>query len=149
MSLGYYEDWSKAVLGRRRRVRARDWKAPRRWMDRTDQKLGACKAWILGGSAGDSADHPCIVFLTNRALYIDVRPYEGGTPGLIVAPFHMIARCEIGRNDVGGTRLAFILDTRRNQSRDELRSIAVDLARLRHGAAFGELVVNAIGARTG
>ena len=87
MSLGYYEDWSKAVLGRRRRVRARDWKAPRRWMDRTDQKLGACKAWILGGSAGDSADHPCIVFLTNRALYIDVRPYEGGTPGLIVAPF--------------------------------------------------------------
>src|SRR5512132_3180607 len=80
---------------------------PRRLMDRTDKELGACKAWILGGSAGDSADQPCIVFLTNRALYVDVRPYEGGTPGLIVAPFHMIANCEIGRNDIGGTRLDF------------------------------------------
>lgn len=146
MSLGYYEDWSKAVLGRRRRVRARDWKAPRRWMDRTDKKLAACKAWLLGGPAGDSADEPCIVFLTNRALYVDVRPYEGRNPGLIVAPFHMIANCEIGRTDVGGTRLAFILDARAKQNRAELRSIAVDLPR-RHGAAFGQLVVKTVGAR--
>jgi len=149
MSLGYYEDWSKSVLGRRRRVRARDWKAPRRWMDRTDKRMAACKAWILGGSAGDAADHPCIVFLTNRALYIDVRPYEGGTRGLIVAPFHMIARCETGRNDVGGTRLAFILDTRRNGSAAEPRSIAVDLPRHRRGAAFGRLVVETVGPRAG
>lgn len=147
MSLGYYEDWSKTVLGRRRRVRARDWKAPRRFMDRTDKKLGACKAWILGGSAGDSADQPCIVFLTNRALYVDVWPYDGGTPGLIVAPFHMIAKCEIGRNDVGGTRLDFILDTKGNQNPAELRSIALDLPRDRHGAAYGRLVVNTVGAR--
>lgn len=147
MSLRYYEDWSKAVLGRRRRVRARDWKAPRRLMDRTDKELGACKAWILGGSADDPADHPCIVFLTNRALYVDVRPYEGGTPGLIVAPFRMIARCESERTDVGGTRLAFVLDTKGNQNRAELRSIAVDLPRDRHGAAFGQLVVNTVGAR--
>jgi hypothetical protein len=141
MSLGYYEDWSKAVLGRRRRVRARDWKAPRRLMDQTDKNLGACKAWLLGGSVDDSADQPCIVFLTNRALYVDVWPYEGGTPGLIVAPFHMIANCGIERNDVGGTRLAFILDTKGNQNPAELRSIAVDLPRGRHGAAFGQLVV--------
>jgi hypothetical protein len=147
MSLGYYEDWSKAVLGRRRRVRARDWKAPRRLMDRTDKELGACKAWILGGSAGDSADQPCIVFLTNRTLYVDVRPYEGGTPGLIVAPFHMIANCEIERNDIGGTRLDFILDTKGNHNQADLRSIAVDLPRDRHGAAFGQLVVNTRGAR--
>ena len=149
MSLGYYEDWSKTVLGRRRRVRARDWKAPRRWMDRTDKELGACKAWILGGSAGESADHPCIVFLTNRALYVDVRPYEGGTPGLVVAPFRMIAECEIVRNDVGGTRLAFMLDTRGNQNPAELRSIAVDLPRNRRGAAFGRLVVETVGPRAG
>jgi hypothetical protein len=146
MSLGYYEDWSKAVLGRRRRVRARDWKAPRALMDRTDKELGACKGWILGGSVGDQ---PCIVFLTNRALYVDVWPYEGGTPGLIVAPFHMIAKCEIGGNDVGGTRLAFILDTRGNHNPAQLRSIAVDLPRDRHGAAFGQLVVNTVGARAG
>ena len=149
MSLRYYEDWSKAVLGRRRRVRARDWKAPRRLMDRTDKELGACKAWILGGSAGEPEDQPCIVFLTNRALYVDVRPYAGGTRGLIVAPFHMIADCEIAPNDVGGTRLAFILDTRANQNRGQLRSIAVDLPRHRHGAAFGQLVVNTVGARAG
>ena len=149
VSLGYYEDWSKGVLGRRRRVRARDWKAPRGLMDRTDKELGACKAWILGGSVGDSTDQPCIVFLTNRALYVDVWPYEGGTPGLIVAPFHMIAKCEIERNDVGGTRLAFILDTKANQNPAELRSIAVDLPRDRHGAAFGQLVVNTVGARAG
>jgi hypothetical protein len=145
MSVGYYEDWSKAVLGRRRRVRARDWKAPRRWMDRTDKELGACKAWILGGSVGDSAEQPCIVFLTNRALYVDVWPYEGGTPGLIVAPFRMIAKCEIERNDVGGTRLAFLLDTKANHPAG-LRSIAVDLPRDRHGAAFGQLVVKTVGA---
>ena len=149
MSLRYYEDWSKAVLGRRRRVRARDWKAPRRWMDRTDKRLWACKAWILGGPIGDSADQPCIVFLTNRALYVDVWPYEGGTPGLIVAPLHMIAKCGIERNDVGGTRLAFILDTKGNRYAAEPRSIAVDLPRDRHGAAFGQLVVNAVGARAG
>jgi hypothetical protein len=147
MSLGYYEDWSKAVLGRRRRVRARDWKAPRRLMDRTEKRLRACKAWILGGSAGDSADQPCIVFLTNRALYVEVWPYEGGNPGLIVAPFHMIAKCGIERNDGGGTRLAFILDTKGNQNPAELRSIAVDLPRGRHGAAFGQLVVDTVGAR--
>lgn len=141
MSLGYYEDWSKAVLGRRRRVRARDWKAPRRLMDRTDKEVGACKAWILGGSVGDSADQPCVVFLTNRALYVDVWPYEGGSPGLIVAPFQLIAKCGIERNDVGGTRLAFILDTKGNRNAVELRSIAVDLPRDRHGAAFGQLVV--------
>jgi hypothetical protein len=116
-------------------------------MDRTDKKLGACKAWILGGPADDSADQPCIVFLTNRALYVDVRPYEGRTPGLIVAPFHMIAKCEIGRNDVGGTRLAFILDRRRNQKAAELRSMAVDLPRHRRGAAFGRLVVETVGPR--
>jgi hypothetical protein len=149
MSLGYYEDWSKAVLGRRRRVRARDWKAPRRSMDRTDKELGACKAWILGGSVGDSAYQPCIVFLTNRALYVDVRPYEGGTPGLIVAPFHVIATCGIEPNDVGGTRLAFILDTKGNQNPAELRRIAIDLPRDRHGAAFGQLVVNTVEAHTG
>jgi hypothetical protein len=149
MSLGYYEDWSKAVLGRRRRVRARDWKAPRRFMDRTDKELGACKAWLLGGSVGDSAYQPCIVFLTNRALYVDVWPYEGGTAGLIVAPFHMIATCGIERNDVGGTRLAFILDTKGNQNPAELRSIAVDLPRDRRGAAFGQLVVNTVEARAG
>jgi len=118
-------------------------------MDRTDKELGACKAWILGGSVGDSTDQPCIVFLTNRALYVDVWPYEGGTPGLIVAPFHMIAKCEIERNDVGGTRLAFILDTKANQNPAELRSIAVDLPRDRHGAAFGQLVVSTVGARAG
>jgi hypothetical protein len=146
MSLGY-DDWSKAVLGRRRRVRARDWKAPRRLMDRTDQELGACKAWILGGSVGDSADQPCIVFLTNRAVYVDVWPYEGGTPGLIVALFQLIAECGIGRNDAGGTRLVFILDTRGNQNPAELRSIAIDLPRDRHGAAFGQLVVKTVGAR--
>ena len=149
MSLGYYEDWSKTVLGKRRRVRARAWKAPRRLMDRTDKELGACKAWILGGSVDDSAYQPCIVFLTNRALYVDVRPYDGGTPGLIVAPFHMIANCEIGRNDIGGTRLDFILDTKGNQNPAELRSIAIDLPRDRHGAAYGQLVVNAVGARAG
>jgi hypothetical protein len=147
MSLRYYEDWSKAVLGRRRRVRARDWKAPRRLMDRTDQELGACKAWILDGSVGDSADQPCVVFLTNRALYVDVWPYEGGSPGLIVAPFRLIAKCGIERNDVGGTRLAFILDTKGNRNAAELRSIAVDLPRDRHGAAFGQLVVNTVGTR--
>jgi hypothetical protein len=149
MSLRYYEDWSKAVLGRRRRVRARDWKAPRRLMDRTDKKLGACKAWILGGSVDDSSDQPCVAFLTNRALYIDVWPYEGGSPGLIVALFQRIAKCGIERNDVGGTRLAFILDTKGNRNAAELRSIAVDLPRDRHGAAFGQLVVNAVGARAG
>jgi hypothetical protein len=149
MSLGYYEDWSKTVLGRRRRVRSRDWKAPRRLMDRTDKELRACKAWILGGSAGDSTVQPCIVFLTTRALYVDVRPYEGGTPGLIVAPFHMIAKCEIERNDVGGTRLAFVLDTKRNQNPAERRSIAVDLPRGKHGAAFGQLVIDAVGPRAG
>ena len=149
MSLRYYEDWSKAVLGRRRRVRARDWKAPRRVMDRTDKELGACKAWILGGSVDDSSDQPCVVFLTNRALYVDVWPYEGGSPGLIVAPFHLIAKCGIERNDVGGTRLAFILDTKGNQNAAELRSIAVDLPRDRRGAAFGQLVVDTVGPRAG
>jgi hypothetical protein len=149
MSLGYYEDWSKAVLGRRRRVRARDWKAARRWMDRTDKALGARKAWILGGSAGDAEDQPCIVFLTNRALYVEVRPYEGRTPGLIVAPFHMIATCEIGGNDVGGTRLAFLLDTKGRQNPAGLRSIAVELPRGRRGAAFGRLVVDTVGPRAG
>jgi hypothetical protein len=53
----------------------------------------------------------------------------------------MIAKCEIGRNDVGGTRLAFILDTKGDQNPAELRSIAVDLPRDRHGAALGQLVV--------
>jgi hypothetical protein len=110
-------------------------------MDRTDKDLGACKAWLLGGPVDDSADQPCIVFLTNRVLYVDVWPYEGGTPGVIVAPFHMIANCGIERNDVGGTRLAFILDTKGNQNPAEPRSIAVDLPRGRHGAAFGQLVV--------
>jgi hypothetical protein len=148
MSLGY-DDWSRAVLGRRRRVRARDWRAPRRLMDRTDKELGACKGWVLGGSVGNSADEPCIVFLTNRALYVDVWPYEGRRPGLIVAPFHMIAECGIERNDVGGTRLAFILDTKGNQNPAELRCVAVDLPRDRHGAAFGQLVVNTVGARPG
>jgi hypothetical protein len=82
-------------------------------------------------------------------LYVDVRPYDGGTPGMIVAPFRMIAECEIGRNDVGGTRLAFILDMRGNQNPAELRSIAVDLPRDRRGTAFGKLVVNTVGARAG
>jgi len=45
------------------------------------------------------------------------RQIDGNAPQLgqvlmIVAPFHMIARCGIELNDVGGTRLAFIVDTK-------------------------------------
>src|SRR5436190_11902628 len=57
------------------------------------QRAGGVQGVILGGPVGDSADQPCVVFLTNRALYVDVWPYEGGSPGLIVAPFRLIAEC--------------------------------------------------------
>ena len=140
-----YEDWSKAVLGRSRRVGAEDWAATRALMHRTDKEVGACKGWALGASVGDSVDQPCIVFLTDHALYVDVRPQTLADPELIVAPFHMIEKCGTGRNDVGGTRLVFILDTKGKQVPGDLRGIGVDLPRGRHGAAFGQLVVDTVG----
>lgn len=37
-----------------------------------EERMGAENGWFIGSAGG--SDHPCTVFLTNSAIYIDVRP---------------------------------------------------------------------------
>ena len=130
MSLRYYEDWSKAVLGRRTRP-GQGLEGPASVDGSDGPRAGGVQGvdsrWQV---VGDSVDQPCVVFLTNRALYVDVWPYEGGTRAGSLHHFDLVAQSA----ESTGTTLAALASpsssTRRaDRDRADLRSIAVDLPR--------------------
>jgi hypothetical protein len=116
-------------------------------LDSEEREVDASDGWIVGRTVGDSVDHPCSVFLTDRTIYVEVRPQTIlPEPELIAAPFADVLRCGIAPNHIGGTRLMFIFDpTGRREDEDKFRGIGIDLPRGRGGATFGQRVVDTVG----
>lgn len=106
-----------------------------------ERRLGASHGW----SIDDGIDHPCGVYLTDRALYVDVRPDTLARRETISIPFWSIGRCGVGRSDTGAPRLVVVFDLEGQRDPVDARGVGVDLPRGRAGRTFGALVTATIG----
>lgn len=148
-----YEDWASDILGPGPEASADEWEVVER-IGPGDKRLGSCKGWIMGACVGTpDVDHPCIVFLTEYAIYADVHPQTlGASPEVIVAPLYSIGKCGLGANDVGGTRMVIVFDsTGQPLSLDgpepdpsRFRAIGVDLPRGQVGESFGRQLMTLV-----
>lgn len=121
-----------------REVPEPDWELIEGHLDEDEAEIDACKGWIIGGSV----DHPCAVYLTDRSIYVDVRPDASLTGSETIGiPFTTIGRCGVAASDLGTPRLAIVFDPRGESDPDNLRAVGVDLRPEHLGWEFGQLVV--------
>ncbi len=115
-----------------------DWGHVRSHMG-AEQPIATSAGWFIG----NGIDHPCGVYLTDAALYVDVRP-DASLVGFetISAPFHSWSQSGVGRSDRGAPRLVVVFDPVGRSQESDIRGIAVDLPR-KTGAAFGAIVSEA------
>jgi hypothetical protein len=98
-------------LFKRKATPSVSWEKVRPHLDSEEREIDASDGWIVGRAVGDSVDHPCSVFLTDRTIYVDVRPQTlMPEPELIAAPFRDVLKIGVAANHVGGTRLMFVFD---------------------------------------
>jgi hypothetical protein len=132
-------------LFKRKATPSVSWEKVRPHLDGEEREIDASDGWIVGRAVGDSVDHPCSVFLTDRTIYVDVRPQTlMPEPELIAAPFRDVLKIGVAANHVGGTRLIFVFDTVGRRDEGDFRPIGVDLPPGRGGANFGQRVVNTV-----
>ena len=134
-------DWSAEILGESPDVIDDDWALVRDNFVDDEAQIFAVKAcakrrldrepWI---------DQPCLVFLTDRAVYVAVRPQTFTESYEIAIPFDHILRCGAAPNDVGGTRLALIFE----QELIPTRVVSVDLPRGSGGADFARAILSRV-----
>ena len=114
---------------------APDWSRLQGRLDSREKRIGVCKGWVIG----EGIDHPCGVYLTDRALYVDIRPEAFTTAETIAIPFHTIERCEVRTSETGSPRLVVVFVS--IGSRDPAaREVEVDL-RCSNAPSFGQRVV--------
>jgi hypothetical protein len=96
-------DWDKRALGARRRVKRSEWANA---VVAGEQRRGASKGWLIGD---EGEDQPCIVFLTDAAIY--VRTYvrlPGDEASMTRAPLEQVRRAGFrstgGPSDPGGKK---------------------------------------------
>lgn len=115
-----------------------DWGLIEDHLDEDEEEADACKGWSIGGPA----DHPCAVYLTDRSIYVDVRPDASLTGAeTIVIPFSTIGRCEVAPSDLGTPRLVIVFDPTGESDPDSLRAVGIDLRSEDQGWRFGKQVV--------
>ncbi len=105
-----------------------------------EQPIADSAGWFVGiDNAG--IDHPCGAYLTDRALYIDVRPDVGLTGfETIRTPFDSWHRVGVSPNSAGQRRLVIVFDTTGSGAQEDARAIAVDLP-AKTGSGFSDLVL--------
>lgn len=115
---------------------APDWIRLRGHLQDREKRIGVCKGWI----GGEGIDHPCGVYLTDRALYVDIRPEALTTAETIAMPFDTIERCGVGTSDTGSPRLVVVFVPGGSDDAASAREVAVDL-RCSDALKFGQKVV--------
>ena len=123
-----------------REVPEPDWEQIREHLAETEQEIDACKGWSIGGTI----DNPCAVYLTNRAVYVDIRPDTLARPETIVIPLETVEKCGVGRSDVGSPRLVIVSDPVGDSNSADMLAVGVDLRPESRGWAFGETVTTQV-----
>lgn len=107
-------------------------------LDTGEEEIDACKGWSIGGAV----DHPCAVYLTDRSIYVDVRPDASLTGSeTIVIPFARIGKCGVVAGDRGTSRLVIVFEPSGESGSDNLDGVGVDLRPVDRGREFGARVV--------
>ena len=121
-------------------VSAPDWKRLRGHLQSAEKRIDVCKGWIVG----EGIDHPCGVYLTDRALYVDIRPEALTTAETIAMPFDTIEKCRVGTSESASPRLVVEFIPSGSADPDSARELAVDL-RCSDALKFGRRVVQLAG----
>lgn len=119
-----------------RTVSAPDWNRVRGHLQSGEKRIGVCKGWMIG----EDIDHPCGAYLTNRALYVDIRPEAFTTAETIAIPLDTIETCGVGTSDTGSPRLTVVFVPGGANNPESAREVAVDL-RCSDARNFGQRVV--------
>lgn len=106
-----------------------DWNRLQWHLQSGEKRVGVCRGWLVG----EGIDHPCGVYLTNRALYVDIREEALTHAQTIAIPFDTIEKCGIDASDPGSPPLLVV-------GRESARDVAVHL-RCSDALKFGERVV--------
>lgn len=104
-----------------------------------EQRVDACKGWAAAGDV----DHPCSVYLTDRSVYVHIRPDTLAQRETIPIPLASIRKCGAGPSDQGTPRLVIVFDPVGNRDENEVRGVAVDLRPAERGWNFGRRVTAA------
>lgn len=130
-----------------RKIPEADWEQVRPHLEDDEDMIDACKGWSIGLEPG-TLDHPCAVYLTDRALYVDIRPDTLASPETVTIPFSTVAKCGLGESDQGTPRLVVTFDPVGAENPSDIRGMGVDLRPARAGQRFGQQVVQKCNARS-
>jgi len=118
-----------SLFGKRRKLSERelgdpDWDNVAQYLQPGEQRIDACSGW----SVGEGVDHPCAVYLTDRAIYVDVRP-DASLTGFetIIIPFKEMARCAVQAGPSGSPRMVAVSMPEGSENPEDARGVAVDL----------------------
>ncbi len=116
-----------------------DWALVTDRLDAGEEEIDACKGW----SIARPLDHPCAIYLTDRSIYVDIRPDLSASGAETIAiPFSAVARCGVAPSDLGTPRLVIVFDPIGDADPEDIRVVGVDLRPEKQGWVFGERVVD-------
>lgn len=122
-----------------RSIRNPDWDDVADHLSDDEVEVDTCKGWTVGGDV----DHPCAVFLTDRAVYVRVRPDTLAPDETISIPFQNVGKCGVMPSDQGTPRLVIVFDSAENRREEDIQGVAVDLRPPDRGWEFGKRVTAA------
>lgn len=123
-----------------------DWDSVRSCLADDESPIAAQGGWLVSGSIDPELDHPCTLFITDRALHFDIRPFTLLPEARVISvPFEHIEKCAVGRPSRSSTRIVvmYVEDGIRDES--HLSGLAVDVPNKRRARAFAHTVVSAVG----
>lgn len=112
-----------------------DWDLVEAYVGAGEQRVGTSACWTLG----DNVSHPASLYLTDQALYVQVRPdtLAADLPILRV-PHDRLERCGVVTDDAGSPRLIVVF--RKGPDPTDVDGFGVDLRPVATAAAFGQQV---------
>lgn len=128
---------ARDALFTERDISGPDWDSISEHLSSDERQIDACAGWTVGGDI----DHPCVAYLTDRAIYVDIRPDTLAPREVVTIPFSTIGKCGVQNSDQGSPRLVVVFDPVGDGTSDGLQGLAVDLRPKGHGWDFGERVM--------
>lgn len=114
-----------------------DWDALAGHLAPDEQQVGASSGWTVG----KDLDHPCTLYLTDRAVYLHVKPDTVEPASLTVVPLAAIAKAAVGTSDTGTPRLVVMYDLAGRNDPADVEGFGVDLRPASTGRSFASQVV--------
>lgn len=102
-----------------------------------EQRVGASSGWTVG----QDLDHPCTLYLTDRSVYLHVKPDTLEPASLTVIPLAAIAKAAVGTSDQGTPRLVVMHDLVGRDDPADVQGFGIDLRPASTGHSFASQVV--------